>query len=119
MDLVSNLKTLRNKLDNCFSAETVTFYNKDIPSEGHCAVVSAIIYKTYGGILRSTYVNGIKHWFNEIDGLRIDLTGDQFGLDPVQIKKDLYIDSIPRLWEDLNETTLEKVKIMEQKLNNE
>jgi hypothetical protein len=116
MSLESKLKTLRKKLDKCFSAETVTYFSEEIPSTGHCAVVSAIIHKRFGGIFRSTYVNGIKHWFNEIDGLQIDLTGDQFGFKKVQIKKDLYVDSIPRVWDDLNETTLKRVVIMEEKL---
>jgi len=110
------LRDLRLDLDKCFAAETVYFFNEEIPSTGHCAIVAAIIYKRYGGHLVSAYVNGIKHWFNKIDNYYIDLTGDQFGFDPVQIKKDLYTNCLIREWAHLNSTTLERLEIMEGKL---
>jgi hypothetical protein len=110
------LKDLRLDLEKCFAAETVYFFNEEIPSTGHCAIVAAIIYKRFGGNLVSAYVDGIKHWFNKIDDFYIDLTGDQFGLDAVQIKKDLYKDCLIREWAHLNSTTLERLEIMEEKL---
>jgi len=112
----SELRDLRGDLEKCFAAETVYFFNEEIPSTGHCAIVAAIIYKRFGGNLVSAYVNGIKHWFNKIDDYYIDLTGDQFGFDPVQIKKDLYEDCLIREWAHLNSTTLERLEIMEGKL---
>ena len=112
----SKLRDLRKDLEKCFAAETVYFFNEEIPSTGHCAIVAAIIYKRFGGNLVSAYVNGIKHWFNKIDDYYIDLTGDQFGFDPVQIKKDLYEDCLIREWAHLNSTTLERLEIMEGKL---
>jgi len=112
----SELRDLRKDLEKCFAAETVYFFNEEIPSTGHCAIVAAIIYKRFGGNLVSAYVNGIKHWFNKIDDYYIDLTGDQFGFDPVQIKKDLYENCLIREWMHLNSTTLERLEIMEGKL---
>jgi hypothetical protein len=112
----NKLRDLRKDLEKCFAAETVYFFNEEVTSTGHCAIVAAIIYKRFGGDLVSAYVNGIKHWFNKIDNYYIDLTGDQFGFDPVQIKKDLYEDCLIREWAHLNSTTLERLEIMEGKL---
>ena len=59
------------------------------PSTGHCAVAAIIMRSIFGGALISTTVQGESHWFNriDIDGfvVDVDITGDQFDLEAVQI----------------------------------
>lgn len=52
-----------------------------VPVEsGQCAVTALLVQETYGGILKRALVNGVSHYWNEIDGETIDLTRAQFTL---------------------------------------
>lgn len=60
-----------------------------VQSSGHCAVAAMILRSIFGGDLVSTTVKGESHWFNRIDVngfiLDVDITGDQFGLEAIQV----------------------------------
>jgi hypothetical protein len=89
--LRAELLELRTWLDKSFSPDTALNGPRgDVPSAGHCAAVSAIVWKTLGGSLVSTSIKGISHWFSRIQVdsqlLDLDITGDQFGYPAVQIK---------------------------------
>ena len=52
---------------------------------GHCAAVAAIVYDQFGGEFVSARHEGRSHWFNRIEDFDVDLTGDQYGLEPVRV----------------------------------
>lgn len=60
-----------------------------IQSSGHCMVAALILRSIFGGDLVSTTVEGKSHWFNRIDVggfiVDVDITGDQFGLETIQV----------------------------------
>lgn len=64
---------------------------------GHCAIVVALIYEKYGGkIMRGILKNyGYSHYWNEIDGIKIDATKAQFANDePIVDISEVSIDRI-------------------------
>jgi hypothetical protein len=66
----------------------------------------------------STHIAGCSHWLNRLQlggrEVDVDLTGDQFGLPPIQIKAvgQLYPDTRVRGREELNEETLERARTL-------
>ena len=116
ISLEKEFEEFRNKIEPFFQPETASGeFNNSIPSTGHCAVVAAIIYSLYGGEMVSAIVDGVSHWFNRITIdqyiMDIDLTGDQFGEDKVQImfSGDLYPNTKVRQYSELNKETLRRI----------
>jgi hypothetical protein len=58
-------------------------------SAGQCGTVATIVRAMLGGELVSAEIDAQSHWFNRSyvagDFFDVDLTGDQFGLPPVQL----------------------------------
>jgi hypothetical protein len=111
-DLKRTLNGLRDRLERAFSPSTAApGFSGSAASTGHCAVVSALLAKLIGATMVSTRLAGQSHWFNRIRvGNReydIDLTGDQYGLEPVRIANAnaLYPETRVRSEEDLNADT--------------
>ena len=65
--------------------------------DGHCGVVSYLIYKLFGGCIVTGKIDGSKHYWNRLpDGREVDLTSCQFGGDGInplkkgrKVKKDM------------------------------
>jgi hypothetical protein len=109
----AQLAKLRQRLEQQFMPDTAYPGTvSPIPSAGHCAVVSVITMLKLGGGLASTTVQGESHWFNRLsDGRQlwdVDLTGDQFGLPPVQVEPtgSLYPNATSQTFDALNIETL-------------
>src|SRR5579872_6111705 len=83
-DVLEEATRLRERLEAVFSPKTA-FGNSPstIPSSGHCAAVSAIVFSQYGGSFVSAKVDEHSHWFNRLKvggrWIDLDITGDQFG----------------------------------------
>ncbi len=60
--------------DTSASAE----WSQENPEEGQCAVVALLVQYGYGGVLKRALVNGVSHYWNEINGEVVDLTRAQF-----------------------------------------
>ena len=78
---------VRRALETSWSERTSVCFNPSIApvSYGQCAVTAIVVFETFGGeILRSEIVrfNGTKarHFYNRIDGQRIDFTADQLNM---------------------------------------
>ncbi|MBI3799137.1 MAG: hypothetical protein HY268_19500 [Deltaproteobacteria bacterium] len=117
--LRAELLALRTRLDKRFSLDTaLNGVQSDVPSAGHCAAASAIVWKTLGGVLVSTSIKGISHWFNRIQVdsqlLDLDITGDQFGYPAIQIKPadELYPYTHERSPDELNDETLHRAALL-------
>jgi len=64
------------------TASPVGRWYPDRPALNHCSVTSLIVQDLFGGELLSTRTSGGTHFYNEIDGVRWDLTVSQFD-DPI------------------------------------
>lgn len=110
---------MRHRFEAAFGSDTaLTGSAGSGPSAGHCAAVAAILHHHWGGKLVSTTVCGESHWFNRIPTqsgwFDVDLTTDQFGGLPIQIRESgmLYPDSRERLPDELNPDTLRRAQAL-------
>ena len=116
------VQNLRKCLEPVFTSDTGRHSEEVvIPSTGHCAAVALIANIMFKGQLISATVQKESHWFNriEIDGLwyDVDLTGDQFGFPPVQIKtaQRLYGKSKVRSWKEVTWETAVRAYILAER----
>lgn len=118
------LTNLRARLEEVFSPDTAYGgVGGPTPSTGHCAVVALLIQRFLGGELLSTTIHGPSHWFNRVwfEGYSfdVDLTGDQFGYESVQLAPEgtLYHPYRFRLISEANEETRQRSLLLEERLN--
>ena len=73
-----NENLVRNALEQAWSRETAVQWSKENPANGQCNVTSVVIFDLFGGdILRTRYPE-FWHYYNRVDGQRLDLTDSQF-----------------------------------------
>ena len=89
-ELEEEMHLLRNLFDRVFSPETALPGSAKTPaSSGHCAAVSYLLWAATEAGLVSTRDLAVSHWFNRFkvkhETFDVDLTGDQFGYDPVRV----------------------------------
>jgi len=113
----------RSRLDPAFSADTASpGYPWVTLSAGHCAAVAVLVARRLGCQIVSARVCGVSHWFNRLDhdgrAFDIDLTGDQFGLDRVQIANagDLYPETRVRKLSEVTAETLARSRLLESRM---
>jgi hypothetical protein len=89
IQLGATLARFRKLYNRAFSAETSWDgqFNPERPSAGHCALVALDIFLCLGGEMISCKVDGISHWYNRVNGVYLDVTGDQFGRHIIQINR--------------------------------
>jgi len=79
-----NIKELRGKVEKCWSKST-SFVSGSEGSRGQCYVTALLVRTLYGGKVYHGHIkfNDINehHFWNEVDGVLIDLTSDQYGGD--------------------------------------
>ena len=85
------INDLENVLINCWSAETAFSgdrknWSLERKSTGQCTVTAMIVYDFFGGRIVRGYSNKYKlfHYWNEIEGKKIDLTFCRFTIDALQ-----------------------------------
>ena len=107
---------LKNRLKRVCCKETCHPNCKDDwypsnPFYGHCAVVTAIVNKRFGGdVVRGVIAeSGLSHYWNRIDGKDYDLTKEQFEGKPITLT-DIQISSIERILN--NEETLYRYHLL-------
>lgn len=65
-------------ISGAWSSATSTRWRPDAPATGQCSVTALLLHEALGGRLLKTPVEGAWHFYNEIDGQRLDLTAGQF-----------------------------------------
>ncbi len=121
-DVLEEATRLRERLEAVFSPKTA-FGNSiaSIPSSGHCAAVSAIVFSQYGGSFVSARVDEHSHWFNRLKvggrWIDVDITGDQFGRPSIQAgpQGSLYKGSRVRHLSELNDETRRRAATLARK----
>lgn len=69
---------VRQALESAWSSDTAVQWSAQNPANGQCNVTAAVINDLYGGdVLRTRYPT-FWHYYNRIDGIRVDLTDSQF-----------------------------------------
>lgn len=69
---------VRAALRPSWSRETAVQWTAEYPASGQCNVTAAVIQDLFGGEILRTELAGIWHYYNRIDGKRVDLTDSQF-----------------------------------------
>ena len=62
----------------CWSSETSRQWRESNPARGQCNVTALLVNELFGGDLLKTPLADGDHFYNRIDGERIDLTESQF-----------------------------------------
>lgn len=75
---VPEASTLKTILAECWSSETSSLWTANVPSRGQCGVTALVFRDHFGGEILKTPVGRKWHFYNRIDGKRLDLTRDQF-----------------------------------------
>lgn len=84
----ARLQPLRHALEDVFACDTAYGDCKpDHPSAGHCFLASMMVQDLLGGEIMSGQVGLIPHYWVRVNGIDVDITGDQFDKPKVQAKK--------------------------------
>ena len=82
------LKPLREALDEVFACDTAFGdCHPDRPSAGQCFLASMMVQDMVGGEIVAGEVKNIPHYWVRVNGIDVDITGDQFFFPAVQAKK--------------------------------
>jgi hypothetical protein len=99
---------LHDRLRRSWSVETGGRWRPDNPAAGQCGVTALVMQDSCGGEILKTNVNGAWHFYNRIDGKRIDFTMSQF-MSPISYddlpssREEALNDCSPRQYEILSE----------------
>jgi hypothetical protein len=66
------------RLRRSWSVETGRHWRPENPASGQCGVTALIVQDQFGGEIIKTDVDGAWHFYNLIDGKRVDFTMSQF-----------------------------------------
>jgi len=69
---------VRRALELAWSVDSAIQWSVENPANGQCNVTAAVINELYGGDILRTQYPGFWHYYNRINGNRIDLTDSQF-----------------------------------------
>lgn len=69
---------VRDALFKSWSLDTAVQWTPENPASGQCNVTAAVIHDVFGGEVLRTRLPGVWHYYNRIDGDRIDLTDSLF-----------------------------------------
>lgn len=69
---------IRQVLPRAWSSKTAVQWTPANPALGQCNVTAAVIYDLFGGEILRTRLPDVWHYYNRIDGRRVDFTDSQF-----------------------------------------
>ncbi|MCF3642119.1 hypothetical protein LXM94_19305 [Rhizobium sp. TRM95111] len=78
MQRIPDLDDLRRAIAHGWSSETSSKWRLDNPALGQCSVTALVAQEIAGGAILKTAVGSAWHFYNEIDGRRIDFSESQF-----------------------------------------
>lgn len=98
---------LQSLLRQCWSLETSTKWTPDAPATGQCPVTALVVQDHFGGDIVKTRVGDAWHFYNVIDGERLDLTEEQFAApihysDTPSSRGDAFSDATQEQYENLS-----------------
>jgi len=69
---------LREVLEDAWSLDSASQWSLENPANGQCNVTAVVIQELFGGVILRTRYPNFWHYYNQIDGNRVDLTDSQF-----------------------------------------
>lgn len=78
MQIPYDESVIRAALREAWSLETAVQWTRENPALGQCNVTAAVIFDLFGGDILRTELPGVWHYYNRIDGSRVDFTDSQF-----------------------------------------
>jgi hypothetical protein len=72
------LTDVEQQLRASWSIETASTWTRENPARGQCSVTALVVQDLLGGLILKTRVGPQWHFYNSIDGKRVDLTASQF-----------------------------------------
>ena len=70
--------SIRRALPRAWSLDTAVQWTPDNPANGQCNVTAAVIHDLFGGEVLRTQLPGVWHYYNRINGERVDFSDSQF-----------------------------------------
>ena len=98
-----DIMVVREALKKSNGSDSASDYNTDNPRDSQDSLVSLLIHDIFGGEILKTHQKNGWHFYNRIDGLRIDFTRSEIGK---SVKK--------RRFEDIPSTPDETYNYFEQ-----
>ncbi len=74
----TSVEALASALLRAWSIDTSSAWTPDNPACGQCGVTSMVVQDLFGGEILKTGTPGGMHFYNRVNGVRIDLTQAQF-----------------------------------------
>jgi hypothetical protein len=74
----SKIDELERAFAASWSVETSSLWTPENPARGQCSVTALVARDFLGGELLKTTVDGQWHFYNLVEGLRVDFTAGQF-----------------------------------------
>lgn len=105
-----SLLDLYERLRRSWSVETGRHWRQDNPASGQCGVTALVIQDALGGEILKTDVNGAWHFYNQVDGRRVDFTMSQFD-SPI-----LYDDLPSNRTEAKRDTTPAQYRVLQERM---
>lgn len=78
----ADLRTLASAIAQAWSRETASTYTEADPARGQCSVTALAVHQLLGGEILKTPTPDGMHFYNGLDGRRVDLTAAQFRTPP-------------------------------------
>ena len=106
MRSVIALDRLADRIARCWSASTASTYTIANPAFSQCSVTALVVQDHLGGMILKTSVRGQWHFYNLVDGERVDLTSSQFHKplhyeDVLTTRKDALTDTTQKQYETM------------------
>lgn len=73
-----SVDALASALLHAWSGKTSSLWSRENPARGQCSVTALVVQDLFGGFIVKTRLAAGMHFYNLIDGKRIDLTLAQF-----------------------------------------
>ena len=108
------IATLQSALEQAWSIETSTKWLSDDPARGQCSVTALVVQDVLGGELAKTDVDGAWHFYNFVNGKRLDFSVSQFP-NPVSYtdlptnRDEAFSDTSPEQYQVLRERVLTSI----------
>jgi len=80
--MVDPFAELQSRLMDAWSLESSSLWCADIPARGQCNPTALVVQDLIGGELLKTPTPQGLHYYNRIDGQRLDFTASQFASPP-------------------------------------
>lgn len=103
---MSMFARLQAALEKAWSAETSSRWLPANPARGQCSVTALVVEDIVGGEIAKTGVDGAWHFYNLVDGKRVDFTQSQF-LEPPP-----YTDTLSNREDAFTDTSLSQYRIL-------